>query len=343
MNEENNSLTIAIPTFNRPCELKKTLSIILPQIAECKDVFLLVQDNYSETPAQDIYESLNFAISSNRVRFVRNNLNIGGNANIMRCFENCQTKWLWVLGDDDLPSTSAINTIMKDGELDHCFAFYTVPKIKKPYFNNEVVNNLIGFGFENLISHFGRKNKLEIGFLSAAIFNMNLIRPYIIDGYLTANTGLPHILMVVKALTAGHKWMISKEVIADYCPPSSGSGWGFMSYAYAMTSLLGVASKNQEIALLRDILIKGWRPSPKKILYSQITNSLDDEISRRDLRYIFCTIKDIYSPSWFEDPALRLRWTITLIWSYFPITFATRYKKRKESNANINLTNTERR
>jgi glycosyltransferase involved in cell wall biosynthesis len=341
--KKENSLTIAIPTFNRPIHLKKTLGIILPQINNHENVFLRIQDNYSEIPAKVVYEALSYPIPTNRILITRNNLNIGANANIMRCFENCNTKWLWVLSDDDQPSDSAVDIILKDVKFGHCFAYYSVPRIKKPQFGKHSSNNLVGSGFESLVSHFGHKNKLEIGFLSAAIFNMDIIRPYIIDGHLTASTGLPHILMTLKAITNGHNWMISKDVIADYCPPIEGEGWGFMSFAYAMIGFLGVASKQSEIISIRNILIKGWRPSPKKVLYSQVTTYLPDGISSRDLRYLFNTVKNIFAPSWKEDPLLRLRWNITSIWAHFPKIFVAKYKSRKEGKARINLVNHDRR
>jgi glycosyltransferase involved in cell wall biosynthesis len=335
-------LTIAIPTYNRASALKETLSIILPQVAKCHNVFLLILDNHSEVPALQVYESVNISIPAERLTVIRNELNIGGNANIMRCFEQCKTQWLWVLGDDDNPSVTAVDTIIDDMESCHCFAFYTVPLIKKPQFENEKTNKLNGVGFESLVSYFG-KDKLEIGFLSAATFNMDLIRPYIIDGYMAANTGLPHILMAFKAIAQGHEWMISKNVLADYCPPEKGGGWGFMGLAYATTSLLGLASNNTEVCLLRDIMIKGWRPSPKKVLYSQATKYALNATSKHELRYLFKTIKNIYAPSWTDEPMLRLRWHITSIWSYFPEIFVNYYKKRKEGKATIKLENETRR
>jgi glycosyltransferase involved in cell wall biosynthesis len=335
-------LTIAIPTYNRPAQLNKTLGIILPQVVKDRRVCLLILDNHSEVPAAEILNSFGIAIQSDRIRVVRNFVNIGANANIMRCFELCETSWLWVLGDDDDPSPDAVKTILQDVHIDPCFVFYTVPKIKKPVFNVSDPDHVSGNDFKALVSHFGA-NKLEIAFLSAALFNMDAIRPYIIDGYLAANTGLPHLIMVFKALAQGHQWVLSRNVIADYCPPEEGKGWGFMTFVFTMPSLLGLASTNSEVRVIKEIMIKGWRPSPKKILYSLANKYAGNSGGSDEIRYLFRTIKNIYAPLWAEDAMLRLRWNISCILAFFPKSFSEKYKKRKIGKARINLENEARR
>jgi glycosyltransferase involved in cell wall biosynthesis len=335
----NQLLTIAIPTYNRPEQLRHTLGIILPQLVAEKRVRLLICDNHSEIPAQQIFEALNVEIESERVQIIQNKVNIGANANIMRCFEMCETTWLWVLGDDDFPSEKAIATILNDITKDFCYSFYTVPFIQKPIFSSDEGNQLIGTGFEALLKRFG--NDLElIAFLSAAVFKMSVIRPYLINGYLVANTGTPHLMMMFKAVMEGHSWMISRDVIADYNPPPPGKGWGFMSIAFAVPCLLGMASSCEEIRIIRECMIKGWRISPKKILYSLVYKYGGNNSS--EIRYMFDLIRHIYAPDWKKDFMLRLRWHLTAIWAHFPNFFANWYKKKKEGKARIVLVNDER-
>ena len=336
-------LTIAIPTYNRPEQLQNTLRVVLPQVVSDERVRLLVLDNHSATSAQQVYDALAIEGVGERVEIILNKVNIGGNANIMRCFEMCETSWLWVLGDDDAPSPDAVKIILQDIHVEHCFAFYTVPEIMKPAFKaNDPDHRVFGSDFEALISHFGT-DKLEIAFLSASVFNMDAIRPYIIDGYLVANTGIPHLMMVFKALAQGHLWMLSKEVIADYCPPKEAQGWGFMSIVYSMPSLLVLASTNSDIRVIRKIMIKGWRPSPKKILYSLANKYWRASEGSGDIRYLFRTIKNTYAPTWAEDAMLRFRWIISSVLSRFPKAFLKNYKKRKDGKAQINLENESRR
>ncbi len=48
---------------------------------------------------------------ADRVRFVRNRTNIGGGANQLRCMLECETEWMWLVGDDDPALPEAIATI----------------------------------------------------------------------------------------------------------------------------------------------------------------------------------------------------------------------------------------
>ena len=333
-------LTIAIPTYNRPEQLKNTLSIIIPQIKKDQRVTLLILDNHSEIPVKQIFiqEDLSF----DRVQIIRNAYNIGGTANIMRCFELCETDWIWVLGDDDFPTKNAVEVLLEDTQYSHCYAYYSVPYIKKPLFYLEDSERVEHIGFESLMNRFN--NEIELmAFLSAAVFNMKKIRPYLIEGYSAANTGVPHLFMMFKALSQGESWMISKKIIADYNPPNQGEGWGFMTIAFAMPCLLGMTSSRKEIKLIREYMIRSWRISPKKILYSLIYKYRSEKGEKKEIQFLFKTIQQLYAPSWGKDPMLRLRWYVTAIWACFPNFFAKWYKKKKEGKAKIMLVNDERR
>lgn len=335
-------LTIAIPTYNRPEQLQNTLRVILPQIVSDERVRLMVLDNHSAVPAQQVYNALDIKVDVERVEIIRNKVNIGASANVMRCFEMCETAWLWVLGDDDSPAPDAVEIILRDTHINHCFAFYTVPRIKKPMFKEGAPLNVCGTDFRELVSYFGR-SKLEISFLSAAVFQMEKIRPHIISGYLSANTGLPHLMMVFKALSEGSHWMLSRDVIADYCPPEKSQGWGFMTFVFAMPSLFGLASSGEEVRIIKEIFIKGWRPSPKKILYTLVRKYMGKSCGGRDIYHLFGIIKDSYAPAWREDTTLKFRWCISSVWALFPRTFAKSYEMKKQGRARINLDNEDRR
>lgn len=104
-------LTVAIPTYNRPETLRLTLQQLMPQLTpDCK---LLIVDNCSATPVAELLQDLLPPDTSVNYEVVRNRVNIGGSANILRCFELCETEWLWVLGDDDVPTRDAIATILR--------------------------------------------------------------------------------------------------------------------------------------------------------------------------------------------------------------------------------------
>lgn len=107
-------LTIAIPTYNRAMQIKNTVSKLRLQLTP--DCFLLVIDNHSETPVTDVLKDIVAGLATDDYKISRNSINIGGDANIMRCFEMCETEWLWTLGDDDDITDDAVAIILSDIE-----------------------------------------------------------------------------------------------------------------------------------------------------------------------------------------------------------------------------------
>ena len=101
-------LTIAIPTFNRENELRSCLDAFCPQLTD--EVKLVVRDNCSTN-----YNFKGFIapyIKKYCIETFQNPVNIGGDANIARMFEECDTEWLWVCGDDDTPTSTAVSDVL---------------------------------------------------------------------------------------------------------------------------------------------------------------------------------------------------------------------------------------
>jgi hypothetical protein len=99
-------LTIAIPTFNRAESLRERVSELLPQLTS--EVELFISDNAStdDTPA------VTADAVSPRVRYVRNQTNIGAELNFVKCIDSARGDWLWLLGDDDPVESDAVATIL---------------------------------------------------------------------------------------------------------------------------------------------------------------------------------------------------------------------------------------
>ena len=100
-------LSINIPTYNRPLQIQQQVRRILPQLSD--EIVLNVFDNHSQQSVESLFTSE----EKRHFNIVRHRYNIGGDANIARCFEECNTKWLWTLSDDDFVLPNAVNTILK--------------------------------------------------------------------------------------------------------------------------------------------------------------------------------------------------------------------------------------
>lgn len=78
-------LTIIIPTYNRQSLVLANVRLLLPQVqALCR---LIVLDNHSDVPVQDILQSGLPSESLAKVEVIRHRANLGAGANVLRCFE----------------------------------------------------------------------------------------------------------------------------------------------------------------------------------------------------------------------------------------------------------------
>jgi hypothetical protein len=100
-------LTVAIPTYNRNELLARNFALLAPQLTPA--VRVLIIDNASPTPVSATLGAL-----PDEVRLVRNSVNVGGNDNILRCVELCETPWIMLMGDDDAPLPDMVSRILAD-------------------------------------------------------------------------------------------------------------------------------------------------------------------------------------------------------------------------------------
>ena len=99
-------LSITIPTFNRAEFLKQTLDILLPQMTT--DVEVVIFDNCSTDGTEEYVRSLGKA-----VQYIRQESNIGSDRNMVSCLTQAFGDYLWLLCDDDIPCTTAVQRILE--------------------------------------------------------------------------------------------------------------------------------------------------------------------------------------------------------------------------------------
>jgi glycosyltransferase involved in cell wall biosynthesis len=104
-------LTIAVPTYNRAANLRCLLEVLEHELLEIRDdVMVLVFDNASDDETVQVLSD--FSSKWPNSRFTRNSSNIGGDANICECADACQSKYLWIMGDDDLPKRGVVGQVL---------------------------------------------------------------------------------------------------------------------------------------------------------------------------------------------------------------------------------------
>lgn len=95
-------LTIAIPTFNRAGYLRMNLQRLLEELRTLPPgkIEVIVSDNHSvdETP-EVVAQMVNAGLP---IRYIRNERDLGSDANIAQCFNEARGDYVQIMGDDDL-------------------------------------------------------------------------------------------------------------------------------------------------------------------------------------------------------------------------------------------------
>lgn len=176
-------LTIAIPTYNRPEKIKIQVELLLPQLDDRVD--LVIYDNCSDIPVETLFESSELS----QFHLVRNRINVGADANIARCFENCTTKWLWTLSDDDLVKEDAVTNILNELVNDEQSVFINLCSIKTISTRN----------FEEITSEFKNPRTFVNSFqMSSCIYNMFMLSNSMHYYYNNLSSMMGTIIMVLK-------------------------------------------------------------------------------------------------------------------------------------------------
>jgi len=201
-------LTVAIPTYNRNEILKKNIRLLLPQLSdECK---LLIIDNHSDILVEKTLKPVLSEFIGIDARIIRNRANIGAEANFLRCFEYCETEWLWMLSDDDEAREDAVKTILSTISEHKDFIFFNFYTEARTY--PVRTENVLTKGMSEFIE------KLDficsIIFISPSVYNVNRIIPQIRWGYAMESSCAPLMAILLMSLDNNGLCLFSPKQIA---------------------------------------------------------------------------------------------------------------------------------
>nr|GFC03707.1 hypothetical protein [Tanacetum cinerariifolium] len=228
-------LTIAIPTYNRNERLNKSLRLLLPQLQEqmpfCR---LLLLDNCSPTPIADTLPAVLNDFPQVQYQIVRNKQNIGANANILRCFELCETEWIWCLSDDDPVLPDALAIIRQHVEAHPDCVYFNFPydsNRKQTYYTS---------GIEDFI------DKLDISanlpWIASAIHRTSNIQINLKYGYQFAYSMLPHVATLLISLgLRGRCCMSATRIMADNDDPTPFENhWSIITFSMSAPTIYDI-------------------------------------------------------------------------------------------------------
>lgn len=104
-------LTLVIPTYNRAKYLSLLLSTLVVELRGLEGkVRVIVGDNASPDNTPLVTQAFLAAIPTAKIQ--RHSENLGSDENFCRCIENVETRYYWIIGDDDLPKRGVIAKIV---------------------------------------------------------------------------------------------------------------------------------------------------------------------------------------------------------------------------------------
>ncbi len=215
-------LSVCIPTYNRLPQLRRLLKALLPQLtASCE---LVILDNCSSEAVEPGIRDLIEGFTACEIRIIRHPVNVGGNANILRCFEVARGEWVWPFGDDDLPTDQAVATVLEEAQ--------TEPEVIFINFRSNILD-LTGTSRTMTVSADGLEefvkawdNFSNLLFISAGLYRRTAITSKICFAYSFIDTCGPHLaLLMITLIKTGGITRFSQRKTIEWALPEDGEQW----------------------------------------------------------------------------------------------------------------------
>ncbi len=296
------TLTIAIPTYNRPDKVLNTVKMLIPQLNS--NVQISILDNCSDINVKDYLEKSIQNLSLYPINVIRHKVNIGADANFARCFELCDTSWIWTLGDDDLVIDHAVDIILNEIQ----------------FYSNY---DLIGFNFNSNCNNVGRNEPIIINnthemannldffgnwlFISTAVYKTQEYFKYIRYATWGAYSMASQIVPAMIAISNNKTFVLSEKTIADNIPLEDvDRNWSSIKLSMVITSLLEVPVRfNKDfISFGRKLAVQQLVPLSGPIY--AILKSVNNDLSLIDSYHIYLYKQFYYRSIDFRDNKLKL-------------------------------------
>ncbi len=210
-------LTIYIPTYNRLRHLQLLLTSLFVELDEhpsiSSNVIIKIFNNNSSDDTEKYLKSL----TRNNVFVVNRKNNIGGDANISDGIKQCDTEYLWILGDDDIPYNGLLTKIIQ---------FLTLQKPDLLYLPAVWCSDVFKDSIPSVASDFFIKKRNPEQFIKIAGIKLTFISSFIFsfrhyslfknneDVRLTANSNFAQLAFFSPAIISGRGlYVINHAVI----------------------------------------------------------------------------------------------------------------------------------
>lgn len=227
-------LNIAIPTYNRNETLKETIQHLLPQITS--DCRLVISDNHSLVPVEETLAPVLKNYPHIDLQIFRNKFNIGGTANILRCFEYCDSGWVWILGDDDIVLPDAIKSIFNEISCHESAVYMNFSS------TDLIRNNLRPTTFETCgLDDFADRMDLahHLNFMSCSVWRVEAVVQNLSIAYHYAYSMTHTFALLISSIGDKGVCLFSSTPLIDVATIAEvGSRWSYIDFTLGWNSVL---------------------------------------------------------------------------------------------------------
>ncbi len=121
-------LGICIPTYNRSVYLSECLRSVIDEFSPY-GFPIYISDNCSTDNSTFVVS--NFEKDYDNIKYVRNNSNLGLYRNILNVMQMAETRYIWLMGDDDIIVKGAVTKIMSELKNDPDFVLLNSTAVDK--------------------------------------------------------------------------------------------------------------------------------------------------------------------------------------------------------------------
>ncbi len=262
-------LTVVIPTYDRPQQLKNLLDTLLPQTNDRWK--LLVVDNCSPKLVRDYVSA--------EVEVQRNPANIGVAGNLPHCFVQMDTDWVWMIGDDDLVDSDGIERVLA-AIAEHPDAailnFGSHDLVQK---RSDVT---IFRGFDEFVTK--SASLVDSIWVSANVYSRKHYWPFMGLAYRFANSQSSHYVLLMMVLIAGGTYVqLPNPVCRQADNFAESASHGELVYSLGALADLPLTTVQRRIFLSR--LQRGYAELLRDIV--QTVFHLDNREARDEILYLF--------------------------------------------------------
>ena len=179
-------LTIAIPSYNRAALLEQRLLELIPQLRDEVEIFIC-NDGSTDHTAEVCAK-----YASDKIRVHENNPNLGMSGSMLTLFLHARGKWMWTLGDDDSALPDAVSTILQTIE--------KYPESGVITFHNPTITLTRDTEYLTLGDFLAERQPIEVSFLSANLYHLEMIRPHLKAFIQSTFTTAPQSVVILRML-----------------------------------------------------------------------------------------------------------------------------------------------